>query len=68
MARDLLAGRMGGDAVAFVSTTAALVLGETLAGVIDAAMYAGGNVFALLLPVTAYLGSDYHCATAGRNG
>ena len=34
---------MGVDAVAFVSMTAALGLGETLAGVVVATMYAGGN-------------------------
>jgi cation transport ATPase len=42
--RDFRAGRMGVDAVAFVSMTAALGLGETLAGVVVAVMYAGGNV------------------------
>ena len=45
MARDFLAGRMGVDAVAFVSMSAALVLGEALAGAVVAVMYAGGNVF-----------------------
>jgi len=44
MTRDLLAGRMGVDAVAFVSMSGALLLGETLAGVVVAIMYAGGNV------------------------
>ena len=44
MIRDFLAGRLGVDAVAFVSMSAALVLGETLAGVVVAVMYAGGNV------------------------
>ncbi len=44
MIRDLLAGRMGVDAIAFVSMSAALVLGENLAGVVVAVMYAGGNV------------------------
>ncbi len=43
MIRDLLAGRMGVDAIAFVSMTAALVLGENLAGAVVAVMYAGGN-------------------------
>ena len=42
--RDVLAGRMGVDAVAFVSMAAALALGQTLAGVIVAIMYAGGGV------------------------
>jgi hypothetical protein len=44
IARDVLAGRMGVDAVAFVSMAAALALGQTLAGVVVAVMYAGGNV------------------------
>ncbi len=44
MIRDLLAGRVGVDAVAFVSMTGALVLGQTLAGIVIAIMYAGGNV------------------------
>lgn len=44
MIRDLLAGRVGVDAVAFVSMSAALVLGENLAGIVVAIMYAGGNV------------------------
>jgi heavy metal translocating P-type ATPase len=44
MIRDFLAGRMGVDAVAFVSMTGALALGETLAGAVVAVMYAGGNV------------------------
>ena len=44
MIRDLLAGRMGVDAIAFVSMSAALALGENMAGVVVAVMYAGGNV------------------------
>jgi len=44
MTRDLLAGRIGVDAMALVSMTAALLLGETLAGVVVAVMYPGGNV------------------------
>ena len=44
MTRDLLAGRMGVDAVAFVSMSAALLLGENLAAVVVAVMYAGGNL------------------------
>jgi cation transport ATPase len=43
MVRDLLAGRLGVDAVAFVSMSAALILGEGLAGAAVAVMYAGGN-------------------------
>ena len=41
--RDLLSGRAGVDAVAFASMTAALTLGETLAGAVIAVMYAGGG-------------------------
>jgi heavy metal translocating P-type ATPase len=44
MIRDVLAGRIGVDAIAFVSMSAAILLGETLAGVVVAVMYAGGNV------------------------
>ena len=44
MTRDLLAGRLGVDAVAFVSMSAALLLGQPLAGVVVAVMYAGGNL------------------------
>lgn len=42
--RDLLAGRLGVDAVAFISMSAALLLGEPLAGSVVAVMYAGGNL------------------------
>jgi heavy metal translocating P-type ATPase len=42
--RDLWAGRFGVDAIALVSMTAALALGEPLAGAVVALMYAGGNV------------------------
>jgi heavy metal translocating P-type ATPase len=42
--RDLLAGRLGVDAIAFISMSAAVLLGEPLAGVVVAVMYAGGNV------------------------
>jgi heavy metal translocating P-type ATPase len=44
MIRAFLAGRVGVDAIALVSMTAALLLGETLTGVVVAVMYAGGNV------------------------
>ena len=44
IARDFLAGRMGVDAVALVSMSAALLLGQPLAGAVVAVMYAGGNV------------------------
>ncbi len=44
MIRDFLAGRMGVDAIAFVSMSGALILGEALAGIVVAVMYAGGNL------------------------
>src|SRR5579872_196448 len=44
MIRDLLAARMGVDSVAFVSMSGALVLGQNLAGIVIAIMYAGGNL------------------------
>jgi heavy metal translocating P-type ATPase len=44
MIRDVLAGRVGVDAIALLSMSAAIFLGETLAGVVVAVMYAGGNV------------------------
>lgn len=42
--RDMWIGRLGVDAIALVSMTAALVLGEALAAVVVAIMYAGGTV------------------------
>ena len=42
--RDFLAGRVGVDAVALLSMSAALLLGEPLAGAVVALMYSGGNV------------------------
>jgi heavy metal translocating P-type ATPase len=42
--RDVLAGRMGVDSVALVSMSGAVALGEALAGIVIAIMYAGGNV------------------------
>ena len=44
IARDLSRGRMGVDAIAFLSMTAALALGQSLAGIVVAIMYAGGTV------------------------
>jgi heavy metal translocating P-type ATPase len=44
MVRDFLAGRLGVDAVAFVSMSGALALGQNLAGIAIAVMYAGGNI------------------------
>jgi cation transport ATPase len=42
--QDLLAGRFGVDAIALVSMSAALALGQPLAGAVVALMYSGGNV------------------------
>jgi heavy metal translocating P-type ATPase len=44
MIRDVLVGRVGVDAIAFISMSAAVLLGEPLAGIVVAVMYAGGNV------------------------
>ena len=44
MVRDFMAGRMGVDTVAFVAMSAALLLGQNLAGAVVAVMYAGGNM------------------------
>jgi cation transport ATPase len=44
MVRDLLAGRVGVDAVALVAMVAALALGQGLAASVVAVMYAGGTV------------------------
>ena len=44
MVRDLLAGRLGVDAIALLSMSAALLLGQPLAGVVVALMFSGGNV------------------------
>src|SRR6516162_10618097 len=45
---DLVAGRLGVDAIAFLSMTAALALGEPLAGAVVALMYSGGNVLEVI--------------------
>ena len=42
--QDFAAGRMGVDAVAFISMSVALLLGENLAAAVVAVMYAGGNL------------------------
>ena len=44
MVRDLLAGRLGVDAVAFMSMSGALILGENLAGIVIAIMCSGSNL------------------------
>jgi cation transport ATPase len=56
MASDFAAGRVGVDAVAFVSMSAALFLGQPLAGIVVAVMYAGGNLL-----------EDYAVARAERD-
>ena len=42
--RDLIAGRLGVDAIALISMSATLGLSRPLAGAVVARMYAGGNV------------------------
>jgi heavy metal translocating P-type ATPase len=42
--RDLLVGRLGVDAIALLSMSAAVALGQPLAGAVVALMYSGGNV------------------------
>ena len=42
--RDFMAGRLGVDAIALISMSAAIALGQPLAGAVVALMYAGGNV------------------------
>ena len=42
--RDFIAGRFGVDAIALVSMSGALALGQPLAGAVVALMYSGGNV------------------------
>lgn len=41
--RDLLGGRLGVDAIALLSMSAALALGQPLAGAVVALMYSGGG-------------------------
>ena len=43
IAVDLLAGKLGVDAVALVSMSGALILGEALTAIVIAVMYAGGT-------------------------
>ncbi|RZI38084.1 heavy metal translocating P-type ATPase, partial [Herbaspirillum sp. HC18] len=42
--RDLLSGRLGVDAIALLSMSAALALGQPVAGAVVALMYSGGNI------------------------
>ena len=44
MVRDLMAGRLGVDAIALLAMAGALALGEPLAGAVVALMYSGGNL------------------------
>jgi heavy metal translocating P-type ATPase len=46
--RDLVAGRLGVDAIALLSMTAALTLRQALAGAVIALMYSGGNVLEII--------------------
>jgi heavy metal translocating P-type ATPase len=54
--RDLMAGRLGVDAVALLAMAGALLLGENLAGAVVALMYSGGNLL-----------EDYAVGRAERN-
>ena len=54
--RDLMAKRMGVDAVAFLAMSAALILDQSLAAIVVAIMYTGGTVL-----------EDYAVARAERN-
>jgi len=44
MIRDMLAGRLGVDAIALVAMIASIAMGEPLAGAVVAMMYSGGNL------------------------
>ncbi len=44
IARDVLSGRFGVDAIALISMSAAIALHQPLAGAVAALMYSGGNV------------------------
>ena len=54
--RDLMAGRMGVDAIALLAMSGALALGQPLAGIVVAIMYTGGTVL-----------EDYAVARAERS-
>ena len=56
IARDLAAGRLGVDAIALLAMSAALALGQPLAGIVVAIMYTGGTVL-----------EDYAVARAERS-
>jgi heavy metal translocating P-type ATPase len=46
--RDFLGGRLGVDVIALLSMSAALALGQPLAGAVVALMYSGGNVLEVI--------------------
>ena len=56
IARDLAAGRLGVDVIALLAMSAALALGQPLAGIVVAIMYTGGTVL-----------EDYAVARAERS-
>ena len=56
IARDLAAGRIGVDVIALLAMSAALALGQPLAGIVVAIMYTGGTVL-----------EDYAVARAERS-
>lgn len=56
IARDLMAGRMGVDAIALLAMSGALALNQSLAAIVVAIMYTGGTVL-----------EDYAVARAERN-
>ena len=75
IARDILSGRMGVDAVALVSMAGALLVGQNLAGAVVALMYTGGNLledFAVsrarrdLRSLVDRAPRIAHCITAGQ--
>ena len=55
--RDFLAGRLGVDAIALVSMSAAIALGQPLAGAVVALMYSGGNVLEDIAVASAAAGN-----------
>src|ERR1700730_3027401 len=60
--RYLLAARFGVEAIALVSMSAALTLGQPLAGAVVALMYSGGNV----LEDIAIARAEYDLCLTGR--
>src|SRR6516225_4929557 len=66
MVRDFLAGRLGVDAIALLSMTAALALGEPLAGAVVALMYSGGNILEEIAVAPALACADVGIALGAR--